>query len=451
MPETTDQQIQALIRKINELEQQQELNRLELASLKKELSDFLHANMGQTDNAIFQNTSAVKKPVFSIEQFIGLKLLNFIGIVVLLIGIVIGVKFAVDQDLISPLFRIMLAYAAGALLLILSITLKTKYEAFSAVLFSGAAATFYFTTYGAFEFYGFLSRPFAFSLMVLFTIVAVWISLRYNRQEISILALVGAYGIPFLVGGNAGNIAVRFGYLFLINSGILVISFKKNWEWLKYLSFGFSWLIFVSWLLLKYDASWFATGLGFMIAFFVQFSITICGFRLFRRQELPSTDYLLVCLLNVFVYVSALLLYRHTNNAADYALVTLLLALVYLSISIMLHFLLKKNQGLSKLFMLSGLILLIVYTPIQLDGIIVSLIWIAGAIVLFIAGLGLKVGVFRFLSFALFGITLCKLVIVDSRRFSSIEKIITYVSIGGVLLVISFLYQKYKTVLFGKE
>lgn len=287
--------------------------------------------------------------------------------------------------------------------------------------------------------------------MVLFTIITVWISLRYNRQEIAILGLVGAYGIPFLVGGNSGNITALFSYLFLINSGILVLSFKKTWEWLTYLSFGFSWLILVSWLIFKYDETWLGTGLIFLIAFFVQFTITICGFRLIRRQELPLKDYLLVCMLNLSGYVAALLLYKPVDNITNYANVTLLLAFVYLLLSLAIHFLLEKNKSLQKLYMVSGLLLLIIYTPIQYDGITVSLIWIAGAIILFIAGLGLKISVFRFLSFVLFGITLCKLVLLDSRRFSTIEKIITYLAIGAILLVISFLYQKYKKLLFDKE
>ncbi|HLO38102.1 MAG TPA: DUF2339 domain-containing protein, partial [Lacibacter sp.] len=316
MTENSDKQLQELIRKIHELEQQQELNRQQLNNLKNELRSFLNTGNNVTDRS---TSTVVKKPVFNIEQFIGLKLLNFVGIIVLLIGIVIGVKFAVDKNLISPLLRIILAYAAGGLLFGLSFFLHKKYEAFSAILFSGAAATFYFTTYGAFEFYGFLSRPLTFSLMVMFTIATVWISLRFNRQEIAILALVGAYGIPFLVGGDSGNIAALFSYLFVINCGILFISFRKNWDWLKYLSFGFTWIILLSWLVIKYDAGWFNTGIIFSAAVFIQFTITICGFNLLRSKNLTEKDYILLSLLSIFIYSSILLLYKNSNESSTYA------------------------------------------------------------------------------------------------------------------------------------
>jgi uncharacterized membrane protein len=448
MTENSDKQLQELVRKINELEQQQELNRHQLNNLKNELKTFL--NIGKNTSLQVQST-IVRKPSFGMEQFIGLKLLNFVGIIVLLIGIVIGVKFAVDKNLISPLLRIILAYSAGSLLFGLSFFLHKKYEAFSAILFSGAAATFYFTTYGAFEFYGFLSRPFTFSLMALLTISTIWISLRFNRQEIAILALVGAYGIPFLVGGDSGNIAALFTYLFVINCGILFISFRKNWEWLKYLSFGFSWLILLSWLVIKYDTGWFNTGMIFSAALFIQFTITICGFNLLRSKNLQEKDYILLSLLSIFLYSSVLLLYKSSNEASTYANIALALSFLHFAISSGVYFLLKTQRSLSRFYLLAGIVLLIIFIPVKYDGILVSILWIITAILLFIAGLMLKISMFRFLSFSLFAITLIKLVAIDSLRFSTIEKIITYVSIGAVLLVISFLYQKYRQLLFGKD
>src|SRR5687768_16139210 len=54
------------------------------------------------------------------ENFIGLKLIHFVGIVVLIAGVTIGVKYAIDINIISPLVRIVLAYAAGAFMFLIS-------------------------------------------------------------------------------------------------------------------------------------------------------------------------------------------------------------------------------------------------------------------------------------------------------------------------------------------
>jgi uncharacterized membrane protein len=219
MEKHDDAQIQELLKRIEELDMQQRNLHKQLMQLKLEAGKMQKLPLQQQDSSHIKNVTK-NTPSFSLEQFIGLRLLNLIGIIVLLIGVAIGVKFAIDKNLISPFVRIVLAYVAGGVLFGLSVYLKQKYEAFSAILFSGAMAAFYFTTYGAFDFYSMLSRPTAFSIMVLLTIFTVYTSLKYNRQEIAVLALVGAYAIPFLVGGNSGNAVALFSYVFLINCGI---------------------------------------------------------------------------------------------------------------------------------------------------------------------------------------------------------------------------------------
>ena len=48
------------------------------------------------------------------------------------------------------------------------------------------------------------------------------------------------------------------------------------------------------------------------------------------------------------------------------------------------------------------------------------------------------------------GLTLLKLLILDSQSFSAVQKIIAYVVLGVLLLVVSFFYQKFKKQLFGE-
>lgn len=451
MEENKTPQINELLSKIEALDAQQRNIQLQLMQIKLAASK-LQQNQPFPNNATTVVSAGTIKPSFSLEQFIGLKLLNLIGIIVLLIGVVIGVKFAIDKNLISPFVRILLAYIAGGLLFGLSVYLREKYEAFSAILFSGAMAAFYFTTYGAFDFYSMLSQPVAFCVMVLLTIFTVYTSLKYNRQEIAVLALVGAYAIPFLVGGNSGNAVALFSYMFLINCGILFISFRKEWEWLKSLALGFSYIILLSWQMLRYNGdAWFGVALGFPILLFIQFTITICGFRLLRKKELDTIDYLLLSFLSMFGYLCVMIAFKNDTETFVYERVTLLAALVHGLLAYVAMQLFSNSKIISRFYLTIAVLLLIIYVPVQFDGITTSFVWIAGAIVLFAAGLIQKIRLLRILSIVLFGITLLKLITFDSASFSTVEKIITYISIGAVLLVISFLYQKYKHLLFEKD
>ncbi|HEX4957222.1 MAG TPA: DUF2339 domain-containing protein [Lacibacter sp.] len=451
MEQNKEPQISDLLSKIEDLDAQQRNIQLQLMQLKLAASKLQQQQPVSTTAATVVPARTVK-PSFSLEQFIGLKLLNLIGIIVLLIGVVIGVKFAIDKNLISPFVRIVLAYIAGGLLFGLSVYLREKYEAFSAILFSGAMAAFYFTTYGAFDFYSLLSQPVAFAMMVLLTVFTVYTSLKYNRQEIAVLALVGAYAIPFLVGGKSGNAVALFSYIFLINCGILFISFRKDWEWLKSLALGFSYIILLSWQMIRYETNeWFGVALGFPILLFIQFTFTICAFRLLRKKEPDTIDYLLLSFLSTFSYICTMIAFKDETETLVYARITLLAALVHGLLAWLATIVFSNSKIISRFYLTIAVLLLIIYVPIQFDGITISFVWIAGAIALFAAGLIRKIRLLRILSMVLFGVTLLKLITFDSASFSAVEKIITYISIGAVLLVISFLYQKYKGLLFEKD
>ncbi|MFY7653192.1 MAG: DUF2339 domain-containing protein, partial [Chitinophagaceae bacterium] len=188
-----------------------------------------------------------------IEKFIGENLINKIGIAITVIGVGIGAKYSIDNNLISPLTRIVIGYLFGLLLLGFGIKLKKNYLNFSAVLVSGAMAIMYFITYAAYTLYQLLPQIPAFIIMLFFTIFTVIASFNYNKQIIAIIALVGAYAVPFLLSNNSGNVTVLFTYMAILNLGILVIAFKKYWKQLFYTAFGLSWIIYLVWFISDYS------------------------------------------------------------------------------------------------------------------------------------------------------------------------------------------------------
>jgi uncharacterized membrane protein len=220
-------------RKIEKLEQELEKLSSQINFYRKQVNDLKENIHTQPDNIKAEEEFiAVNKknwefpsykpgPSSGLESFIGLKLLHLTGIVV---GISIGVKYAVDKELISPSARIILAYAAGIVLYFLAVRLKKKFIIFSSILFSGAMASLYFTTYAAFVYYQLFPFGIAFVIMVLITIFTAYSAIVYNRQEIAILGMIGAYGIPFLISVNSERADLFFAYIILINIGIVFLS-----------------------------------------------------------------------------------------------------------------------------------------------------------------------------------------------------------------------------------
>jgi uncharacterized membrane protein len=58
-----------------------------------------------------------------------------------------------------------------------------------------------------------------------------------------------------------------------------------------------------------------------------------------------------------------------------------------------------------------------------------------------------KIRIMRVLALVLFSVTLLKLFIFDFQYFSVAGKIVAFISLGVLLLVISFMYQKLKAII----
>jgi uncharacterized membrane protein len=261
---------------------------------------------------------AKPKEKSDIEKFIGENLLSKIAILLLIIGVGIGAKYAIDRGWITPVMRIAFGYGIGAMLLGLAFKLKKKYLNFSAVLLGGGVAIMYFITYFAYGLYELISQPFAFVLMLLFTVFTVAAAIIHGKQVIAHVGLVGAYAVPFLLSNDSSNFAFLFTYIAIINIGILTISVRKYWKPLIYTSFIFTWGTFYGWYLTKYDPElYFSLGLIFLGIFFAIFYLTtIIQHHLFAERT--AADDLVLTLLNtgIFYALTASMIYVRQDSFA---------------------------------------------------------------------------------------------------------------------------------------
>jgi len=346
----------------------------------------------KTETAPVKVATAVKrnsKPAstFNLEEFVGGKLISVIGIVVLVIGLSIGVKYAIDRNLITPLTRIVLAYVAGSILLAIAFRLKSNYKAFSAILLSGGMASLYFTTFVAYSMYDLFHQMAAFAIMVIFTAFTVFAATVYELEVIGIIGLVGAYAVPMLLSDGSGKIHVMFCYMLIINTGILVLSFKKYWQVLNHTAFGLSWLIVGGWVVAKYDhAIHFPMAMFFSFLFFIIFYISNMSYKIVKQEKFGVID-IVRLLSNSFIFFA--IGYGLLNNYAysDYlGMFTLANALVHLVFS----YIVFRNKLLDRklFYLLIAMVLtfITIAVPVQLEGSWVTLSWSAEAALLFIIG-----------------------------------------------------------------
>lgn len=338
-----------------------------------------------------------------IEKFIGENLINKIGIGILIIGVAIGAKYSIEHNLISPLTRIILGYLSGLGLMAFGMKLKKNYESFSAVLVSGAMAIMYFITFAAYSFYDLFPQAFAFALMLIFTVFTVFAAIKYNRQIIAHIGLVGAYAVPFLLSDGSGKIAILFSYMAILNAGILAIAFKKYWKPLFYVSFALTWLIVLGWYAADYsNMKHFALGITFATLFFILFYITLLAYKLRQKEQFNASDIILQTS-NAFLFygIGYLMLDGNDTGKQLLGLFTLANAVIHFAVSLIIF---KKDLSDKKLLYLSiGLVLIFITitVPVQLDGNWVTLLWIAEACVLFWIGRTKQIKIYELISYAL--------------------------------------------------
>lgn len=338
-----------------------------------------------------------------IEKFIGENLINKIGIAITVFGVAIGAKYAIDNQLISPLTRIMLGYMVGVGLLVFAISLKKKYENFSAVLLSGAMAIIYFLTYAAYDFYDLIPQIPTFLLMFFFTAFTVFAAINYNKQVIAQIGLVGAYAVPFLLSDGSGRVQVLFSYMTIINIGILILSFKKYWKTLYYSSFAITWLIYFTWYSVQYNtAEYFGLAFIFLSIFFLIFYITFLSYKLIKKEKFDIEDILLL-LINSFIFygLGYTFLYDHKAGEQLLGLFTIGNAIIHFVVSLVIY----RNKLADKnlFYLVAGLVLVFITIsiPVQLDGNWVTLLWVGEAALLFWIGREKKVSVYEKLSYYL--------------------------------------------------
>lgn len=323
----------------------------------------------------------------SFEEFIGKNVASKVGILVTIVGIFIGAKYAIDHELVSPLVRVINGYVCGAALIGVAIWLKKKYEAYSSVLMGGGLAVLYFITYIAFSFYNMLPLEAAFSMMLVFTAGTVYTALLYDRVIIAHLALIGAYAIPFLLSDNSGRYAVFFGYIAVINTGILVVSLRKYWKSLFYSAFALTWVIYITWFFFsfRYSSHQYIAWTYLCIFFFI-FYATFLAYKIIKKEQYGLDD-VIVLLSNAFIFYLIGYNLIGYETAANYAgLFTIINAVIHLGVSQVIRRLKLADRSLY--YLLLGLVIVFctIAVPVQLDGNWVTLLWTAEALLVFWIG-----------------------------------------------------------------
>ncbi len=319
-----------------------------------------------------------------IEKFIGERLITFIGIGILVVGIAFFVKYAIDKEWINEIGRTSIGILAGGILIGIAHRMRNSFRVFSSVLAGGGIASLYFTITYSFQVYQLFQQEYAFAILVVITLFTVLLSVFYNRMELAILAILGGYGTPLMVSTGDGNFHVLCSYMLILNFGMLLLSAFKKWQAVNLLSFVFTILLFFAALVSienKQDPPY----VGALIyATLYYFSFFLMNIWQNLKQKIPFKFWEFGQLLSIsLLYYSAGYYILNEMGLEQYqGLFTLLVALFNFGFA----FTFFKRQGTDRnlLYLLIGLVLSFISlaAPVQLDGNHITLFWASEAVLL---------------------------------------------------------------------
>ncbi|HMR87318.1 MAG TPA: DUF2339 domain-containing protein [Saprospiraceae bacterium] len=423
-------------------------------------SEVIHHPLEQSADPQPNIVDAIFKKGINFEKLIGENLINKLGIAITIIGVAIGAKYSIDNNLINPLTRIILGYLMGIGLLGVGMKLKQNYNNFSAVLVSGAIAIMYFITYAAYSFYGLFSMEVAFGLMLMFTVFTVVTAIHYDKQVVAHIGLVGAYAVPFLLSEGSGKVGVLFTYMVIINLGILVLAFKKYWKALYYVSFALTWMIFASWYNMNFvHTQHFGLAFLFLTIFFAIFYAVFLAYKLVRKERFDAFDIIFLST-NSFIFYG----FGYSLLSGDSAynqllgLFTLGNGLLHFIVTIVVYRMKLADRGL--FYFVAGLVLVFITMaiPVQLDGHWVTMIWAFEAALLFWIGRTKNVPAYEYMSYPLMILSVASLgedwskyQFLDIEQVNTILPVFNIYFLTAVLVIFSFVFiffiqQKYKNI-----
>jgi len=179
-------------------------------------------------------------PKINWEQFMGVKGFAWAGGLALFLGVALAIQYSFQHNLIRPEIRMALGFLVGLGLLIGGVMVhrRQQYVIGAQTLCATGVVILYAVTFAChalyhFEFFGPIPT---FLLMSLITITAFLLAARLNALVVAILGMLGGFLTPVLLSTGQDNPLGLFGYIAILDLGLIVVALNRRWHFLTALA-----------------------------------------------------------------------------------------------------------------------------------------------------------------------------------------------------------------------
>ena len=390
----------------------------------------------------------------NIERFVGLNVLNVIGIVLLLIGAVTAIRYTYAK--LSDLFKGLMMFALGGIMLVFGEAMnRKKPNVFSLGISAGGIAILYTALAASYFVLQIMGMYPAIAICILLTVGAFLLSDRYNSQIIAVFALAGGYLPIISTGESLGLVYGAMVYFAVLNLFALGISWKRKWRVMAFIGLSFN-IIATAYICLFTGVAGFRH-IGELSVFNMTLTIIYAVFAFLIYTAIPvvstyraktnfrKSDVVLLAINTVF---SGLIMYGIFLNFGldDFnGLLAVIFAVFYLLLGRIIEKKFKSEEAnIRALFYLTGLAFVVLIIPLQFGRAWLSLGWLAEGVLLAVYGILKNEKKFRIAGLVICILCLGAFLLLDfswMRRVLFVWKY-TAITLGSLLILGAYMYKK---------
>lgn len=182
-----------------------------------------------------QDSSAPPSSVAStdhnlIEEYIGGRLLNRVGALIVVFAVAYFLKWSFDNQIIGEMGRCILGLVSGiAFMTAGQVCQKRGLRVYARGLIGAGIAIIYLSAFAAVNYYDLISPYIAFALMFITAITGGILAAVDDAPATAIMATIGGFLVPFLMGSHSGKVVPLLSYVLILDLGVLFLAYYRKW------------------------------------------------------------------------------------------------------------------------------------------------------------------------------------------------------------------------------
>jgi uncharacterized membrane protein len=378
------------------------------------------------------------------ESRIGMHWLNRVGIVALLVGVSLFLKFAFE-GWVGASGRVSIGLIAGTATILGSEWFRIHaYRIFSFSLKALGLGVLYLSLWAAFQVYNLIPWAVAFMAMVTVTASAGALAVWQSSEILALFALVGGFATPVLLYTGQSREIQLFSYLALLNTATLVLAGYGVWRRLLLFSVVATEILFFSWYAIFYKSGQLTPTFAFATAFLIIFALAPLAQSVVRPEASTHSKILILAsLLNPSCYFLALYLMLGRNDRTRLTWCAVALAGAY---GIVGRFLFKvgsiTTRTLQQVHLVLSTAFITLAIAVYFGSLGISVGWFIQAAALMTIGFWRRSAFARWQALILITLAIAKVFVYDVWSLQEEYRIVSFFLLGILLLVVSFIYQR---------